>query len=171
MDFEDKIINDLEGKALCIYNKLKSSSTGFKNAIKKFEPDFPVAHLKFDMDDIGASRGRTIPPDNGTLENGSPDYVITILLNNNNTNNGVSKRPNLLIAKTIAHEVLHAEMFRKLLTLAKQGHLDFTGWSSEQQTNYMISIKENFPGIYDYIRRHKGWQHAQMATRTNGNTL
>ena len=29
--------NELEGKALCVYNKLKSSSAGFKNAIKKFD--------------------------------------------------------------------------------------------------------------------------------------
>ena len=164
IDDDYQIINELTGKALCVYNKLKSSSTGFKNAVKKFEPQFPVAHLKFDMGDTGTARGITIPPDNGTLEDGSPDYVITIRINNNNTNSGVTKRPNLLVAKTIAHEVLHAEMFRKMLSLAKQGHLDFTGWTAEEQTSYIISIKENFPGIYDYYRRHKNWQHAQMAT-------
>lgn len=161
---DDQIFNELTGKAKCIHKKLQELSNGFKNAIKKFNGQFPVAHLKFREGDLGASRARTIPPDNGTLENGSPDYVITIEINNNTTNNGVTKRPNLLVAKTIAHEVIHAEMFRKLLSLAKQGHLDFTGWSAEEQTNYMVSIKENFPGIYDYYRRHKDWQHAQMAT-------
>ena len=158
------IINELEGKALCVYNKLKSSSTGFKNAIKKFEPEFPVAHLKFDMGDIGASRGKTIAPNSNPATPNSPDFVITVRLNNNSTSSGVTQRPNLLVAKTIAHEVIHAEMYRKLLSLAKQGNLDFTGWTEEEQTNYVISIRENFPGIYDYMRRHKNWQHQQMAT-------
>ena len=36
IDYDDIIINALEGKALCVYNKLMASGTGFKNAIKKF---------------------------------------------------------------------------------------------------------------------------------------
>jgi hypothetical protein len=85
-------------------------------------------------------------------------------LNNNNTDNGVKKRPNLLVAKTIIHEVIHAELYRKLLSLANQGSLDFSGWSQQQQINYTITLRDNFPGIYDYYRRYKDWQHAQMAT-------
>ena len=164
VDFDDKIINELTEKAKCVYDKLEVLSTDFKDAIQKFDNEFPVAHLKFDMGDIGASRGKTIPPKNETLKLNSPDYVITVRINNNSTNSGVTARPNLLVAKTIAHEVIHAEMFRKLLSLAKQGHLSFTGWTTQQQTDYMISIKENFFGIYDYMRRHKNWQHQQMAT-------
>lgn len=50
VDFEDQIINELEEKALCVYNKLKALSFGFKNSIKKFDGEFPVAHLKFEAD-------------------------------------------------------------------------------------------------------------------------
>jgi hypothetical protein len=42
-----KITNELTGKALCVYNKLNSSSSGFADAIKKFDPEFPVSHLNF----------------------------------------------------------------------------------------------------------------------------
>ncbi|WP_046758700.1 hypothetical protein [Kordia jejudonensis] len=165
-EYDDyKILNELEGKALCVYNKLKSTSSGFKNAIKKFDGDFPVAHLKLESTILGGTaKGLTVPPANCTLEINSPDYVITVQVNSSNNQYGHPQRPNLLIAKTIIHEVIHAEMFRKLLSLAKQGHLDFSGQSAEQQTNYMISIRGNFPGVYDYMRRYNNWQHQQMAT-------
>lgn len=158
-DFQ--IINELTGKALCVYNKLKSSSTGFKNSIKKFEPEFPVAHLKFDMGDIGVSRGRTIAPNSNPTSPNSPDFVITVRLNNNDTNSGVAKRPNLLIAKTIAHEVIHAEMYRKLLSVLDNGG-SFDGVTRQDVLDALSN--GDFPGMYDYFRRHKNWQHQQMAT-------
>lgn len=162
LDEDDlQIINEFTGKALCVYNKLKSSSTGFKNSIKKFEPEFPVAHLKFDMGDIGASRGRTIAPNSNPTSPNSPNFVITVRLNNNNTNSGVDKRPNLLIAKTIAHEVIHAEMYRKLLSVLDSGG-SFDGVTRQDVLDALSN--GDFPGMYDYFRRHKNWQHQQMAT-------
>ena len=160
VDFDDQIINELTGKALCIYEKIKTSSTGFKNAIKKFEPEFPVAHLKFDMGDIEPSRGKTIAPNSNPVTPNSPDYVITIRLNNTSSVNSVTKRPNLLVAKTIAHEVIHAEMYRKLLSvLDNGGNID-----GVTRQDVLEALNGNYPGLYDYYRRHKNWQHAQMAT-------
>ncbi|AMC11410.1 hypothetical protein Lupro_09110 [Lutibacter profundi] len=163
VDWVDMIINNLSPKADCVYQKLKSNSTGFKNAIKKFDGEFPVSHLNFIMEDLGNTRAQTQAPDN-YINTTSADYIITIALNNNSNIHGVKYRPNLMTAKTIVHEVIHAEMYRKLLSLANQGHLSFTGWTIQQQKDYMISIKNNFPGIYDYYRRYKNWQHQQMAT-------
>ncbi len=40
VDFEEKIINGLEGKALCVYNKLKCSSTGLKMQSKSLNLSF-----------------------------------------------------------------------------------------------------------------------------------
>lgn len=165
---EDQVINNLTGKALCVYNKLQAMSTNFKNMIQKFDGEFPVSHLKLIMEDLGTTRGVTRAPDGAGT---SPDYVITIALNNNSNIHGVGYRPNLMTAKTITHEVIHAEMFRKLLSLAKQGNLNFTGWTAAEQKNYIMSIKDNFPGIYDYYTRYN-WntstpnntQHQQMAT-------
>ncbi|MFK7749125.1 MAG: hypothetical protein AB8B65_12090, partial [Kordia sp.] len=148
---EYQIINELEGKALCVFNKLKSSSNGFKNAIKKFDGDFPVAHLKFNADDLDdGTRGETSPPEN---------YVITVTLNNDSSHSGYNYRPNLLIAKTIIHEVIHAEMFRKLLELSNDN-----GDINVATLNQMLT-QSNYPGMLDYYTRFglNGFQHQQMA--------
>ena len=154
IDSEDQIINALTGKAKCIYNKLNSSSNGFKNAIKKFDGDFPVAHLKFTMKDLADNRrGQTSPPNN---------YVIEVALNNDSSLSGVNHRPNLLTAKTMIHEVIHAEMFRKLLSLASDnGNID---------VNLIRQMLEqgDYPGMLDYYVRNgnipnSNWQHQQMA--------
>jgi len=151
VDFVEQIINNLEGKALCVYNKLKSNSAGFRNVIRDFEPEFPVAHIKFTEKDLPNNvRGRAFPPNN---------YIIEIALNNNSSASGINYRPNLLTAKTIIHEVIHAEMFRKLLSLASSnGNID---------TSLLTQMLEqgDYPGMLDYYTRYglNSFQHQQMA--------
>jgi len=161
VNFEDKIFNELTGKALCVYEELEELSGGFRNAIKKFDGKFPVSHLNFIMEDLGNTRAETRAPDGA---GGSPDYVITIALNNNSNIHGVNYRPNLMTAKTIAHEVIHAEMFRKLLSVLDNGG-NIAGVTRQ---NVLDALDGDFPGMYDYYRRHKNWQHQQMATHYRG---
>lgn len=156
VDFDEEIINELDGKALCVYNKLKSLSTDFKTMIQKFDGQFPVAHLKFEMKDLGNTRAETRAP-NGA--GSSPDYIITIALNNNSNIHGVNYRPNLMTAKTIAHEVIHAEMFRKLLSVLDNGG-NIAGITRQ---NILDALDNNYPGMYNYYRQYKNWQHQQMA--------
>ncbi|WP_019037863.1 hypothetical protein [Psychroflexus tropicus] len=160
VDFEDRIINNLEGKSLEVYNNLKNLSSDFKNLIKKFEPTFPVSHLKFDLGDLGTARGQTIAPNSSPGTPNSPNYVITVRLNNNTSPSGVDQRPELLVAKTIIHEVIHAEMYRKLLSVLDSGGT-ITGVTRQ---DILDALDGDFPGMYDYYRRHKNWQHQQMAT-------
>ncbi|URM35260.1 hypothetical protein [Flavobacterium anhuiense] len=57
------------------------------------------------------------------------------------------------------HEIIHAEMFRKLLSLSStRGKIDVT------KLNQMLT-QNNFPGLYDYYTRYgiNGMQHEQMA--------
>lgn len=164
-NLDDLILTDpsFQGtKVECIFEKLKNTNTGFRSMIQKFDGDFPVAHLRFKTAALSPlDAAITSVPDNSAL---SDDYIIDITFNSNTNSQGhFNFRPSLLSAKTLAHEVIHAEMYRKLMSLAKQGHLDFSGWDIQQQKNYVLSIKDNFPGIYDYMRRYKGWQHEQMA--------
>ena len=86
-----------------------SSSNGFKNAIKKFDGEFPVSHIEYEESSNLPSNinAITIPPLN---------FLITIKLNKNKYN-----RPNISIARTIVHEIIHAEMFRKIMTLLDNG--------------------------------------------------
>ena len=154
VDWEEKIINGLEGKALCIYNKLISLSTSFKDMIQKFDEEFPVAHLKFEIDTTMSSntqKAYTRPPE---------DYVIDIVLNGNPVKDAsYQKRPNLLVVKTIIHEVIHAEIFRKILSLANDnGEIDV---ALAQQ----MLQQGDYPGILDYYIRFgiNEFQHQQMA--------
>ncbi|PIA79062.1 hypothetical protein BFR04_05945 [Gaetbulibacter sp. 4G1] len=91
------------------------------------------------------------------------DYVIDIVLNGNSLKDAsYQKRPNLLVAKTIIHEVIHAEMFRKLISLANNnGNIDVTS------LNQMLQ-QGDYPGMLDYYFRYgntpnSNWQHQQMA--------
>ena len=65
-----------------------------------------------------------------------------------------------MTAKTIIHEVIHAEMFRKLLSVLDNGG-NIAGVTRQ---NVLDALDGDFPGMYDYYRRHKNWQHQQMAT-------
>ncbi|MGB0198905.1 MAG: hypothetical protein ACPF80_02585 [Flavobacteriaceae bacterium] len=82
------------------------------------------------------------------------------LLNGNPTKEvSYQKRPNLLVAKTIAHEVIHAEMLRKLISLANNnGNIDVPRLSTMLQNG-------DYPGMLDYYTRFglNGFQHQQMA--------
>ncbi|MFL0063645.1 hypothetical protein [Tenacibaculum maritimum] len=150
IDFDDQIIDLLTGKAKCVYDKLTKSSTGFKNLIKKFDGEFPVSHLKL----IGSTNlssdvnAETSPPSN---------YLIAISINSNNLN-----RPNLSIARTIIHETIHAEMFRKILSILDNGG-DLNGLTRSEWTSKLSS--GDYPGIFDYYSRYgvNGMQHQQMA--------
>ncbi len=152
-----RIINNLTGKAKCIYDKLNSSSTGFANAIKKFDGEFPVSHLKFSSDSNMSSntkKAHTIPPTN---------FVIEIVLNGNYSKDAsYQNRPNLMVAKTIIHEVIHAEMWRKVLSIINNGG-NVSGLTAEEWTNKLSN--GDYPGIFDYYTRFgvNGFQHPQMA--------
>jgi hypothetical protein len=149
-------------KAECVYDKLLNTGAGFNNYVQNFDEEFPVSHLKWTMDDLGATdTGETRPPidlGNGSI---SPDYVITIAINNNTTSNaGVNYRPNLMVAKTLAHEVIHAEMFRKIMSLTQEQNSD----SFTRQEIINLLSNGDYPGIYDYYRRYEtNMDHQQMA--------
>lgn len=133
-DEDDKIINELEGKAECVYDKLQLLSGGFKNMIQKFDGDFPVSHLKFTMTN-------DLSDDTNAVTSNSGQYTIEIKINANT----IEKRTLIGLSRTFAHEVIHAELYRKIRSVGSK-----------------VSIND-FPGIYDYYRRHKDWQHEQMA--------
>lgn len=152
---EEKIINELTGKAKCVYEKLNQNSTDFANAIKKFDGEFPVAHLKLTLTVLpNGTRAITKPPVN---------YFIEIQLSNNNSESGVDYHHNLMTAKTIIHETIHAEMWRKILSIIDNGG-DVGGLTQQQWTNKLSN--GDFPGIFYYYSTYgiNGFQHPQMAT-------
>ena len=135
-----KITANLTGKAKCVYDKLNITSNKFKNAIQKFDGDFPVSHLRFSMD-------YKLPNTTSAVTNNSNQNIIEIRINGN----VIPNRTILGMARTFAHEVIHAELYRKVRSVGG-----------------VVSVND-FPGIYDYYKRHiKNWQHEQMAAHYRG---
>lgn len=135
----------------CIYNKAKKSAN-FNQYLKNFDGRFSTAHLLFDLKSL---------PSIHNAETETPiGYWIKININSNNLD-----RPTLDIARTFMHEIIHAEMFRLLLSLAptSNGEIDVV------QLKAMLNSKD-YPGIYDYYRRFgvNDMQHEQMAAHFRG---
>jgi hypothetical protein len=151
-----QIIDALTGKAKCIYEKLKSSSSEFENAIKKFDGEFTVSHLKLTINNSLGSDvyGETQLPVN---------YITEVQFDNTK----LGTLSDLGAATVFAHEIIHAEIYRKMLSAAKIGTLmpDSSNMTAQQQVNYINSMKNNFPGLYDYYyKRYKPtWNHEMMA--------
>ncbi len=109
-----------------IKDDLKNSSE-ISEIIKKFEPEYPVLNLEWGMftnPDFG-NTGQTIL---------NEDISIAFININTESFNHVSA---IVIAATIAHELIHAELYRKLkeqiVTTKKQNH--------ENHKTYIIKHK------------------------------
>ncbi|QEE50177.1 hypothetical protein FUA48_11485 [Flavobacterium alkalisoli] len=122
-----------------VYNQLGGSPT-FQEYLNNFDDDFSVAHLKLSA----ASTS------NHAITNIPSNYTIEIVF----STNVLSQVPPLDVAGTMIHELLHAEIYRKLLMVAGTGSL-YNGWSSEQWQNYLENLKNDFPGLYDYYLRYE----------------
>jgi uncharacterized membrane protein YgcG len=118
-----------------VYTKLGGSTT-FQKYLKEFDGDFSVANLK-----LSVGVDSTFPNANAVTYQ-PVNYLIEIKFNQNKFN-----RPPLDIARTFIHEMIHAEIYRKLLSLAKKGKIP---WSA----SFITSIKNDYPGIADYYTRY-----------------
>ena len=132
-----------------IYNQAKTAAN-FKQYLQNFEPTFSVAHLMFDIGPVEntTALAETTPPEN---------YWIKIIFNQDKNWNSM---PKIVIADTFMHEMIHAEIFRKFLSLSSSnGNID---------VNLILQYlnTHNYPGLFDYyIKRTKGndaWQHEAM---------
>ncbi|MFN2262582.1 MAG: hypothetical protein ABR595_11020, partial [Psychroflexus sp.] len=103
--------------------------------LDNFSGENPVSHLKFSASSFGNSvNAVTHPPEN---------FVIEIEFNLDRM-----ERPSADIARTMIHEIIHAEIFRKLLSLAEAGSL--SGLTEQD----ILDAKDSYPGIHDYYTRY-----------------
>lgn len=133
-----------------IYNDIKTKGL-FKFYLQKFEPKFSVAHLLFD---VGTPKktdvAETVAPEN---------YWIKIVFDKRQDWNNM---PNLVITHIFMHEMIHAEIYRKLLSISKndKGGIDWVNLNKNLN-------ERNFPGLFDYyvkyIRGNDTSQHEVMA--------
>lgn len=153
VDWEEKIILDpsFEGnqQLLDVYNTLKSGNNTIGDYIDNFMSENSVAHLKIKTDDnfksnfieeFWSAGGVTSLPEN---------YLITITLNTdvNLPASNLNNHPEIVQALTLLHEIIHAEVFRKMLSVAQEPEIP---WTVDFIKN---ELKDDFGGLADYYTR------------------
>lgn len=119
-----------------VYTKLGQAPT-FDTYLKKFDNKFSMTNLRLSA---GVSSAL---PDANAVTTEPQNYLINIMFNPTKL-----KRPQLDIARTFVHELIHAEMYRKLLSLAGQPNIPWT-------KTFIMSIKDDYLGLYDYYMRYE----------------
>ncbi|MDG1697585.1 MAG: hypothetical protein P8H93_01565 [Polaribacter sp.] len=162
VDYENEIILDSDLKdndcLYSVYTEMGKAPT-FANYLNNFDEDMSVANLKL-------TSSTTLPNSTNAQTSAPQNYLITITFNENNLD-----RPKLCIARTFIHEMIHAEIFRKLLSVAQHP-------SIQLDQNQLIQLRNDYPGLYDYYTRWKNNvpnginltspQHQVMATHYRG---
>jgi hypothetical protein len=141
VDFEDNVILDNEfinNPCLnSVYNDMGKAST-IKTYLQNFDPNFtnPVANLQFS---VGV---HPIYPNATAVTDEPNNYLIKITFNPNRLD-----RPKLGVARTMIHEIIHAEMYRKLLEVAKLPNIPWT-------EAFIHTLRNNYEGLADYYTRY-----------------
>ena len=139
----DQIINELTGKAKCVYGKMVDNNNNINWILENFEDGNTPSrfNLKFVMsttlsDSTNASFATP-------LQSGITNTFV-ISINANTINN----RTSLGLARTIIHEGIHARLWEFMYSRDKD----------------LAIISNDFPGIYDFYKNYQqNWDHEQMA--------
>jgi len=139
---EDKIINNLTGKAKCVYDKLSAT-----NNMQELLVDFFGNDAEFDLTFQLVSNlecGDSNNPNGCTSANydyNSKNVVISI------DEDLANSHSMLIIGKTIVHEAVHANLFLAVKKL----------------NGGIVPKDVKFESLYEQYREKKGWQHEMMA--------
>lgn len=145
------IINNLTGKALCVFNKMVTQGL-VSEALSKFNDGTGTPSITFEVGDLADNtRAQTSWPD------GNDNIVIT--LNNDNSYKSVGFNPNIFVANTIIHEVIHAEFLRQIISAI--GNNQISNLTEEEAINLLENGDHHI--IYEYYRNTKDWSHNYMA--------
>ncbi|SHG74897.1 hypothetical protein SAMN05444483_1272 [Salegentibacter echinorum] len=166
---ENECLND-------VYTEMGKAPT-FDNYLKNFDLEMSVANLKFGAknnfgtvyEDYTNAMAITNPP--------LTSNMINIDFNTDpSTSGNILNKPDVFKAVSLIHEVLHAEMYRKMLDALvaadnNQTTLDWANdWTPTQFQQFIESLEHKYFGIFNYYTRYD-WnentpnnaQHQQMA--------
>jgi hypothetical protein len=124
-----------------VYSQAGKAPT-FQNYLKKFDGNFSVANLKLET-------SSSLPNTINAITSAPSNNLITITFNSNNLN-----RPALSVVRTFIHELIHAEIFRKLLECSGLPNLNYPNYTDAQWRNFIVNLRNNYPGLYDYYLRY-----------------
>ncbi len=132
----EQIINNLTGKADCVYKKMVDNNNNINWILKNFQDGNTPSQFNLILQMSTSLDNLT---NASTIKYGNT-FIVSI--NQYRTEN---INTTLTIARTILHEGIHARL--------------------REFASRMGSNEINFPGVYDFFRRYKGnWDHQQMAT-------
>jgi hypothetical protein len=162
-----------------VYNKM-GKATKFKEYLQNFEATASVADLRFTADD---NFGNTeLPKYHNAMAITKPPLTsneIKIKFNTDpNTTGNTLDKPDVFKAVSMIHEIIHADMYRKMLDAVKaaeinQTNLQWDTWPNNTDfEDFIESLQNKYFGIFDFYTRFE-WntsnpssaQHQLMADR------
>jgi len=154
-------------------------ATKFQEYLKKFESDASIADLRFSVDDNFANNFEDYTNAMAIANPPLESNIINIVFNTDpNTTGNILDKPDVFKAVAMIHELLHAEMYRKMLDALQaaennQTTLDWSSWTRNEFQLYIEALGNKYSGILDFFTRFKwkvpegqqatSWQHQQMA--------
>lgn len=151
VDFEEQIIIDptfSNNKCLKnVYNKFKEGNNTISEYIANFIPNGSAANLTLKTDDNFQSNQSSKYWTAGAITSQPDNYMITITFNTDpNLSSSAQNFPSIILAVEFMHEMIHAEMYRKILAHAQQPNIPWT-------TQFIHSLRNDFEGLADYYTR------------------
>jgi hypothetical protein len=183
VDFVEQVILDksfIDNDCLYgVYTEM-GKATKFKEYLQNFEPNGSIADLRFTTDDNFAINEENYTNAMAITKPPLTSNEIKIKFNTDpNTAGYILNKPDVFKAVAMIHEILHAEMYRKMLNAVRAAeisgnNLNWTNWTSEQFYNdFLNSLENKYFGIFDYFTRYNygipfgnnpnDYQHQQMA--------
>ncbi len=153
VDFDDKIILDStfvnNPRLKCVYVRFKdSTSNTISDYLENFLGEKPVAHLEFEADNLFKDTQNSEYYEAGAITSEPVNFLINITFNTDpRLPASASHMPTIILALEFIHEMVHAEMFRKLLSYAQEPNIPWTPF-------FIKSIKNDFGGLSDYYTRY-----------------
>jgi hypothetical protein len=151
VDFEEKVILEesfINNDCLnSVYEKFKEGDNTISQYIENFVPNGSVSNLNLRTDD---SFGINNPDFTlaGAITSEPDNFMITITFNTDpNLSSSVSNFSFLILGVEFMHEMIHAEMYRKLLSHAQQPNVPWT-------RPFINSLRNDFEGLADYYTRY-----------------
>lgn len=168
MDLEEKIIIDStfvnNQRLKCVYDKFKAGDNKISKYLENFLGEKPVGHLNFKADSNFAQNhpnsttagAITSPPVNGAINSNVANYNIDIIFNtdSNLPDSSEPNKPTIILAVELIHEMVHAEMYRKLLSSAQLPHVNWQQYTNTQWRNFIYNLRNNYEGLHSYYERY-----------------
>lgn len=179
VDFDEQVILDEEFvENECLYNIYKDlgKASTFDQIIKQFDSKFSVENLKFSVNPYFGTKYDVKYKNAMALTNPpATSNMIAIDFNIDPSTSGyIINKPDTFKVVAFIHEVLHANMYRKMLDalIAWAPEAQSLHWTTVEQFNaYLNSLENKYFGIFDYYTRFNYGipqgdnpnQHQQMA--------